>query len=39
MKVFMLDINAAVAGDFSFSGSQFVEFTDVGTSLEVAIRF
>ncbi|MFP4550594.1 MAG: hypothetical protein ACLFNT_07305 [Spirochaetales bacterium] len=39
LKVFMIDINAAVAGDFSFSGSQFVEFTDVGTSLEVAIRF
>jgi len=39
LKVFMLDINAAVAGVFSFSGAQFVEFTDVGTSLEVAIRF
>jgi hypothetical protein len=38
-KLFMLDINAAVAGDFSFEGPEFVQFTDVGASLEVAIRF
>lgn len=38
MKILMLDINAAVAGDFGFDGGT-LGFSEVGGSIEIGIRF
>lgn len=39
MRVFFLDVNAAVAGDFTRDATGSWGFSEVGGSLEVAIRF
>lgn len=39
LKVFLIDINAAVAGDFRRDATGTWGFTDVGGAIEAAIRF
>jgi hypothetical protein len=38
IKILVLDINAAIAGDFGFDGGT-IGFSEVGGSLEIGIRF